>query len=312
MKPRSGPGIFETAPFSLGVITDEIHRDASISIPLAAEMGFKYVDFNDVGERNVWELSDSEAEELAALVRVYGLATFALCPPAFKVVLLDEVSAGSVAKDPAFQEHMNILRRTFELAPTFGVSMIRMFSFRQSDMKAMGNPSPRLPQGGEIPADIFDKVVEGLQFAAGEAEAAGMTLLLENVRSCWGNSGGNLARIVTAVNHTSLRAIWDPANCYVSGGCPFPDGYEAVKSQIGEIHVKDAVVKEQESGLTRWECIGRGGVDYVGQLRALLSDGYEGVVTVETHWSEPDMTREECTRQTLAGLKECLKQALDT
>jgi L-ribulose-5-phosphate 3-epimerase len=312
MKPRSGPGIFETTPFSLGVITDEIHRDASISIPMAAEMGFKYVDFNDVGERNVWELSDSEAEELTALVRDHGLATFALCPPAFKVVLLDEVSVGSVAKDPAFQEHMNILRRTFELAPTFGVSMIRMFSFRQSDMKAMGNPSPRLPQGGEIPADIFDKVVEGLQIAAGEAEAAGMTLLLENVRSCWGNSGGNLARIVTAVNHTSLRTIWDPANCYVSGGCPFPDGYEAVKSQIGEIHVKDAVVKEQESGLTRWECIGRGDVDYVGQLRALLSDGYEGVVTVETHWSEPDMTREECTRQTLAGLKECLKQALDT
>ena len=133
-----------------------------------------------------------------------------------------------------------------------------------------------------------------------------MTLGLENVRSCWGNTGHNAARILAAVDHPRLRAIWDPGNDYVSGGVPYPDGYRAVLPYTVHVHVKDAAVVDAATGLTRWACIGTGEVDYAGQVAALRADGYRGALSVETHWRKPGDTGPESTRDTLAGLRRFL------
>ena len=133
-----------------------------------------------------------------------------------------------------------------------------------------------------------------------------MTLGLENVRSCWGNSGHNAARILAAVDHPRLRAIWDPGNDFVSGGVPYPDGYRAVLPYLLHVHVKDAAVVDDATGLTRWAPIGSGAVDYAGQIDALRGDGYAGVVSVETHWRKEGASRLESTRETLAGLRQFL------
>ena len=37
-----------------------------------------------------------------------------------------------------------------------------------------------------------------------------------------------------------------------------------------------------------WGVIGEGSVGWAGQLSALVEDGYEGMVSVETHWGGPD------------------------
>lgn len=292
-------------PFSLGVVTDEIHPDPEIALPLAAEMGFQYVEFNRVGERCIHELSDAEARDLAALVERHGLKTCALSPPAFKAILLEDVPLGAVANHPEFQEQLAWVARACELAPLFGTDLIRIFSFRRSPMAGLGNPSPRHPAGGDLPAETLEKIVAALRIAAGAAEQANLTLGVENVRSCWGNSGLNTARLLAAVDHPRVRAIWDPGNDYVSGGCPYPEGYEAVKPYIAHVHVKDAVVEDDATGLTRWERLGAGEVDFAGQLQALANDGYAGVLCVETHWREEGSTGEDCTRRTLAGLR-CL------
>ena len=69
-----------------------------------------------------------------------------------------------------------------------------------------------------------------------------------------GNSGGplvnsraqvvgvNTAAILEAVDSPALRALWDPGNDFVSGGTPYPTGYEAVRPHILHVHVKDACV----------------------------------------------------------------------
>ena len=118
-----------------------------------------------------------------------------------------------------------------------------------------------------------------------------MTLGLENVRSCWGNSGHNAARILAAVDHPRLRAIWDPGNDFVSGGVPYPDGYRAILPYLLHVHVKDAVVVDDTTGLTSWAPIGSGSVDYAGQVDALRRDGYAAVVSVETHWRKEGASR---------------------
>jgi sugar phosphate isomerase/epimerase len=129
--------------------------------------------------------------------------------------------------------------------------------------------------------------VAGLRLAARETAAAGLILGLENVRSCWGNTGTNTARIIAAVDHPALRAIWDPGNDYVSAGEPVDAGYEAVRPWICHIHVKDARVVDRASGLTAWEAVGAGEVDYGTHFARLRRDGYRGTLSLETHWHPP-------------------------
>ena len=70
--------------------------------------------------------------------------------------------------------------------------------------------------------------------------------------------------------------------------------------------------------------LGTGDIDYVGQLQALKRDGYQGYLSLETHWRmQHEIPREvvrqpqgsvfsaggeEATRQCLASLRALLRQ----
>ena len=292
--------------FSLGVVTDEIADDPALALPAAREMGFSHVELNRVGGRGVHELSEADVAELGRMIAGEGLQVVAVDPPAFKAVVLDAVPAAEVTRHPAVVEHLEQVRRSCHVAGELGAGIVRVFSFRRSYMTGNGNPSPREPGGGAIPDTMLPKIAAGLRAAAAIAEEHQVTLGLENVRSCWGNSGPNAARVLAAVDHPRLRAIWDPGNDFVSGGRPYPDGYRAVLPYLVHVHVKDAQVVDGATGLTRWTAIGRGAVNYAGQMAALRDDGYAGVVSVETHWRKPNDAGLESTRETLAGLRRFL------
>ena len=295
--------------FTLSVVTDEIAQDPAVAIAAAREMGFSHLEFNQVGGCGVHELSDDAVAELGNMAAGAGMGVIAVDPPSFKTVVLDEVPLTEVTRHAEVVEHLEQVRRSCRAARALGAGIVRLFSFRRSSMVGLGNPSPREPLGGPIPDDLLAKIVAGLRAAAAIADQYEVTLGLENVRSCWGNTGHNAARILAAVDHPRLRAIWDPGNDYVSGGVPYPDGYRAVLPYIVHVHVKDAAVVDAATGLTRWACIGTGEVDYGGQLAALRRDRYRGALSVETHWRKPGDSGPESTRDTLAGLRRFLPTA---
>src|SRR5205814_9546365 len=99
---------------------------------------------------------------------------------------------------------------------------------------------------------------------------------------------------------------------FVSGGVPYPDGYEAVRPRMLHVHVKDARVVDATTGLTRWEAIGEGEVDYQGQIRALLEDEYAGVVSLETHWRPSGSTPEAASRRSFDGLLTLVREVMDS
>ena len=78
------------------------------------------------------------------------------------------------------------------------------------------------------------------------------------------------------------------------------------------MHVKDARVVDLATGLTAWEAIGRGELDFESLLRALIIDGYAGAVNLETHWHSEGRTREANSRESFSGLQEALDRALET
>ena len=53
--------------------------------------------------------------------------------------------------------------------------------------------------------------------------------------------------------------------------------------------------------------VGEGEADNLGQIRALLKDGYKGTFTLETHWKSPK-GKEFATRTSLTALLKIVEQ----
>ena len=52
------------------------------------------------------------------------------------------------------------------------------------------------------------------------------------------------------------------------------------------MHIKDAR-KNPQTGKNVWRPVGGGKLDYLGQFRALIADGYTGTMSLETHYVHP-------------------------
>ena len=294
-------------PFKLSVVAEEIDDDPRVALPFAQQLGMTHVEFGSLWGRRISEWSDAELHSTRDELERLGLQVAMIGPSTFKTVLLGHVSLAEIEDDPHFQSEMEVMRRTMELAHFFDVPLVRTFSFRREGMVGLGNPSPRLPLGGEIPPKMMDKIRKGMGLICELAEKQNVDLGLENVRSCWANTGWNARRIVEAVGSPRLKVVWDPANDFVSGGAEtYPEGYAQVKPHMAHMHAKDARVVDPSIGLTVWERIGDGEVDYEGQMAALIRDGYTGSISIETHYEPPGKTPAEATQLTTEGLLEVL------
>lgn len=296
--------------FKMGVITDEINPDLESALKVAKEWEMEHIELNSLWGKNVIDLSKAELETAKELTDKFGMKVVMVGAPTLKACALDKVEKGKLKNDPQFCEHMNMLKRSIELAHFFKTDIVRIFSFRKAGMAGLGNPSPLLPKGGEIDLETLDKIMEGMRIASDIAKEGRVIMGLENVRSCYGNSGENARIIIEATDRAELKAVWDPGNSYVSCGTAYPEGYESVKPHIVHIHVKDAKIKDKDTGLTSWEAIGAGDIDYEGQICALLKDGYAGVISLETHWSAEGKSKEDASRVSFEGLMGIVKTSL--
>ena len=298
-----------------GACSDEVHPDLETALRAIRDMGMRRVELLAFWGKPIVEMADAEIERAGNLLQEYGMEVSAIGSLFLKGVQLGKVPTGGVAADPAFVKDLDVLKASIRAARRLGAPIVRTFAFRRDTMVGLGNPSPRPARGGEIPDEMLDKVAEGLRVAARIAGDAGLILGLENVRSCWANTGYNAAGVIAATGHPALKAIWDPGNDFVSGGVPHPEGYAAVRPHICLVHVKDARVVDHQTGLTAWEAVGRGQIDYVSQFRALRRDGYQGPLSLETHWhpvprgqTEPDRIAD--SRTSFEGIRAALRASL--
>ena len=296
-------------PFTFSVVTNEVSDDLGRVVGFAAELGLRGVEIQDVWGVPVERADTALLARARAEIDQAGLKVVMVGAPTFKTLIVAGANPADLPAIPGWHEHLSQLEGSFRAARLLGCERVRVFSCRREEMVGLGNPSPRRPDGGDLPSQRLEAVRAVLLEAARRAEDQGVTLCLENVRSCFGNSGRNTVAILEAVDHPRVRAIWDPANDFVSGGDGYLQGYESMKPWMVHVHVKDAAVRDHATGLTSWEAVGRGEVDYVGQFTALLKDGYEGAVSLETHWHPEGRSREQNSRESFAGTLEAIRAA---
>jgi L-ribulose-5-phosphate 3-epimerase len=266
--------------FPIAAITDEFSTDdLDVALGAMSEIGMTGAELRVVGGRNIIDLTDDEVARARAQVEAHGMRVLSIASPLLKCVLPD---GGSI--DERFQQDVfgsaytfadqpRLTRRAFEIAERSGAGIIRVFSYwRTVD-----------PERG------YERIARALAALADEAMDRGIVIGLENEHACNVGTAAEAARMLAAVDHPALKLIWDPANAFILGETPYPAGYALLPAdRIVHVHAKDCVMSGQKPA---WGPLGEMSIDWKGQVAALVRDGYNGALSLETHWRGPDGDR---------------------
>ena len=272
-----------SAHFRIAAITDEFSPDIEVALRSMAEVGMTGAELRMVFGKNIMDLTDEELDRAIALVRGHGMEIISIASPLLKCVLPDapEVDArfqqDVFASKHTFDDQPRLAERAFEIARRTGAGIIRVFSYWRTVR----------------PEECFDRVVQALRGLAEQAAAHHVTIGIENEHACHIGTGEETARVLDALDHPNLKVVWDPANALVGGETPYPEGYGRIApNRIVHVHAKDCFVTDHQP---TFGPLGECGVDWKGQIAALVRDGYRGWVSLETHWPGPGGNKHEAS-----------------
>jgi sugar phosphate isomerase/epimerase len=285
-------------PFHVAVINDEVSQDFDHACHvIAVDFGLDTIEVRGMWGKNIADLSDDEIARAVKILQKYKLRVSDLASPLFKTdfpggptvpgLHVDEFGARfNYARQPELLEHC------IHLARSFSTRQIRCFDFTR-----LANPAPARPA-----------IHEELRKASTRLAKDNLVLLLENEHTCNTATGPEAAATLAAVQNTNFMLNWDPANAAAAGGHPFPHGYSLLpKNRIGHCHCKD--VKHGPDGKPEWAAVGTGVIDWPGQIRALIQQGFHYTLSLETHWRGAG-TPEASTRISFAGLRHAIDEAV--
>ncbi|MGD0774032.1 MAG: sugar phosphate isomerase/epimerase family protein [Candidatus Solibacter sp.] len=286
------------AHFRVAAITDEFSLDIEIAVRSMTDIGMTGAELRMVFGKNIVDLSDEELARAIDIVRGAGLEIISIASPLLKCLLPDspEVDArfqqDMFAAKHTFADQPRLTARALEIAERTGARIIRVFSYwRTVDPQA-----------------CFDRIVEALRALAHQAAPHNVIIGLENEHACNIATGAETARLLAALDHPNLKVVWDPANAVVSGEKAFPEGYGKLPvSRIQHVHAKDCTM---DGHTPLWCALGDGVVGWRGQVDALVRDGYEGWLSLETHWPGPGGNKHEASMICGRRLVELVGQAL--
>jgi L-ribulose-5-phosphate 3-epimerase len=268
----------------IAAITDEFSPDLNCAIPLLQEIGMTGAELRVVNGKNIMDLSDQELRSAKDSLESAGLQVISIASPLLKCVLPNAPDVDSrfqhdiFSSKHTFEDQPRLTEHAFKLAEFFGARIIRVFSYWRTVQ----------------PERCFDAIVNALSNLAQKASAHNVIIGLENEHACNVGTAAESAKVLAALDHPNLKLVWDPANALVGGENPFPFGYNLLpKKRVVHVHAKDC---HMEGHAPVWGPLGTRHVDWKGQISALLSDGYKGYLSLETHWPGPNEDKMEGSR----------------
>src|SRR5437763_13878467 len=232
---RKAQGDGMKSPFRVAVINDEITQDFGRACEVAAkEFGMDWIELRGMWNKNILKLDAKEVEEARRILEKNKLRVTDIASPLFKVDWKGARLSKFIPKrdqfnaDFTFDQQDEVLDRSIELAKAFNTDRVRCFDFWRLDDQA----------------PYREAINEKLLAAANTAGKRGIILVLENEPSCNTATGGEAAKVLSAVKSPHLMLNWDPGNASEHGEIPYPNGYDLLpKDRIGHCHCKDSVKK---------------------------------------------------------------------
>jgi L-ribulose-5-phosphate 3-epimerase len=261
--------------FPIAAITDEFSPDLATATQSMREVGMTAAELRMVFGKNIIDLTDEELDRAQQIVAEQGQKIISIASPLLKCVLPNAPAIDSrfqqdiFASRHTFEDQPRLTERAFEIARRTGAGIVRVFSYWRT----------------VEPEKCFDRIVAALRGLAEKAAKHDLIIGLENEHACNIATGAETARVLDAIGHPNLKVVWDPCNALVSGENPFPEGYRRMAAgRIVHVHAKDCFVNNHTP---TFGPLGECGIDWQGQIGALVSDGYKGYISLETHWPGP-------------------------
>ncbi len=245
--------------FKLSVISDEVSQDLERIVSFAKKFNLDGVEIRTLWNKKPQDLI-KDASKIRRILHGNNIAVSAIASPFFKA---------DIDSEDEYRQHIDILKKCIELAKALDTDIVRGFTFWRKGT---------LDEYLDIIVEKFSKPLEIV-------ESEGVILAIENEYSTFVNNARRLAQFLKSIESKNVKALWDPGNDIYDpeGEIPYPDGYNFIKGDIVHIHVKDAV-RKGKSGKPETRPVGDGEVNYREQIKALIRDGYEGYLSLETHW----------------------------
>jgi len=262
----------------ISIITDEISADLGTAIELGVEWGVRNFELRGFFTDRAPRFSDYQKQCVQDALEEYHARVIAIGPGLFKIPYPaerpDRATLGWmdlsqyerwVNSRKLLNYHLNeLLPASLDYASELGASLVVIFSFERA---VVTSPEP--------PEEVLNCLLQ----AAERAKAQDIRLVIETEAGYWADTGVNTAQIVRMISHPALGVNWDPGNAFFAGDNPYPAGYREVRDFVSHVHFKDA--KHDRYGKPHY--VAEGEIDWAGQIAALIEDGYQGFISIETH-----------------------------
>jgi sugar phosphate isomerase/epimerase len=268
--------------FKLGATSDGLSQDFEYALKIMKNYGLSWVEIRVVWGKYNTEATAEQVHRIKDLLDQYQFKCSVVDSAVFKCTLPGTRPLGNEKDVYPYSQQMDLLKRAIDRAHAWGTDKVRIFSFWRVDK----------------PRDIARAVQAEIQKAAEVARAAGIRLAIEEEPSCNVATGRELAETLRSVAG-NVGANWDVGSGLWLGEVPYPDGYLNLDPRrVWNLHLKGV-----RCGAGFTDCdetfADQGQIDLVGQLRALLKDGYQETLSVECEFKAPGLSQTETTRRAL-------------
>ena len=255
-----------TYPNSFTVISDEISQDLPVVRAFVREFHLPGIEVRSCAGRAFKDLTPEDIAAIAAAAREDGWKIFGCSTPVFKCGIDDAA---------AIKEHREIFKRSLDVARTLHSDLLRVFTF-------LRQPNPLEPTR-------LARVKEHILGLVDLAKGSGVRIGIENEHSCLTGTIEEMQAVLSGLPADRVGAIWDPCNVlYIpEASPPKPENITALAPRLFHLHLKDSVRRPpaKPGGLVAVGTpVGIGEVDWRAHLRALQASGYQGMLSLETHW----------------------------
>lgn len=233
--------------------SDEIAENIEEQFQVLNKLNISYFEPRGINGKNISTLNDDEINELAAVMKNYGIRVSSIGSPIGKVKLED-----------SFDEHFEVFKRVVKTAKMLDAKYIRMFSFYHEG-------------GSEWTQDERAEVLRRLEAMITYAKQEDVILLHENEKDIYGDTAERCLDLMKELSCSHFKAVFDPAN-FVQCKQDTKEAYEMLKDYIEYVHIKDALYAD-ESVVPAGD--GDGNVAYI--LGELLKNGFDGFLSLEPH-----------------------------
>lgn len=237
---------------TLSGFSDEISQDIDRQFSHLNHLGISYFEPRGVNGTNISALSDEQVTGLVRKMEQYGICASSIGSPIGKISITDPM-----------EPHLELLKRTIQIAKALGTRRIRIFSFYMPD--------------GEDPAPYREEVMKRMRQMTDVAEQEDILLLHENEKGIYGDIALRCKEIFDEIGSPNLRGVFDPANFVQCGDSVYPEAFHLLKEHIDYFHVKDAL---KDGSVVP---AGKGDGCLEELLRELVEDGYDGFLSLEPH-----------------------------